>query len=761
MSGVESTRLFIRRHGDNNLGASSARVTAMDPLGTQPFRPSLVLTFRGHRSSVLAAGFQSSATPVAERRGDTSGGIPPYTFSCGADGYVFLWGATSTTRELRFVGHRGPVYDAAWNPQAQLIASAGHDGFVRLWLPSLRRSGGMAAPSTRIDVDGNCCVWRAHGGPVRALATSPSGDLLYTAGDDKSVKCWDLNHASTTLLGGSGGSKFVCGFTGGHQNWVRTVAVSRGSSGDGGLLPTRVPLIASGGDDRTVLVWDTRSRRPTHSFFEHTNAVRSVDFHPDGCSIATGSADHTINVFDLRKNRLLQHYDAHDGAVNEVRFAPAGSWLLSASADSSAKLWDLKEGYLYCTLNAHKGAVHTARFSDDGACFTTAGQDGIVMLWRSGLPRVPSSYATHSGAHFNQPTTTEKRQWRSQSPATTGAATTFFTEATPRGLAASLPTTPRAGERGRSYSVGGRAETAAFNDLYCSIETSENQHSENQTEFQIPNGAPTGTKLQGNMPSSVTSPLPFAISSQKPPLARPSSRGGVGTPSSFVLPDTNDNNDDNDAQEGPRKVGDRGQGGGPSDRCSSSDAGRSFTSFHEGKEQPCFLFEQSHFLQVGQEDGKTNKAGNEKENWDNRQVLNGPASASMDISEHRDFTAAVGSGEIDDVMSVMEYVGRTCDEGDGGGWSDGSARQPGDIASVVAYEKDGCKQTTSDRLSRLEEVCARLTAAVQVVQERSTDLPWRLQKQWEAQQNEMDELRQMMKSLVAQQGDLLQALRKE
>ncbi|PWU90891.1 hypothetical protein C4B63_47g67 [Trypanosoma cruzi] len=529
--------LSAKRSSDSVARQSGTIVEATDPLNLQPFRPSLVLTFRGHRSGVLAAGFQPSASSLLERRGDTSDVIPTYAFSSGADGLVFLWSAKPTVRALRFTGHRGPVYDCAWSPHAHLIASAGHDGFVRLWLPSLRRSGGLTAPFTNDNSPENCCHWRAHGGPVRSIAIAPHDDHLYTAGDDKSVKCWDLNYASSATCVKGGGNKFVCGFTGGHQNWVRTVAVSGGGAHDSGVLPTHISLVASGGDDRTVQVWDPRSRRPTHTFYEHTGSVRSVDFHPDGCSLATGSADHTINVFDLRRNQLLQHYDAHDGGVNEVCFAPTGSWLLSASADGAVKMWDLKEGYLYCTLNAHEGAVSTARFSDDGTCFTTAGQDGIVMVWRSGLPRVSPAYANYPNIHLYAPESVRGGPQISKRP----AETTRVAASTSNSAGIIPETTPR--------------DVPGFGGLCSSMESSENR--EHVSPSSLPNQRSTQTvsKPQRHMPSSIVhSQFSSSSSSRKPPLFQPSSRPAA-TPAAAAV--ASSYSEDNVRTRSEREVGNR------------------------------------------------------------------------------------------------------------------------------------------------------------------------------------------------------------
>lgn len=126
-------------------------------------------------------------------------------------------------------------------------------------------------------------------------------------------------------------------------------------------------LVVSSSDDKTVKLWDGRTRACVRTFYDHTDCVNLADFNPDATCIASASADHTVKLWDMRTQQLLQHYDAHDAAVSALSFHPSGSYLLTSSADATLKLWDLVEGRLYCTLHGHEGAVNACSFSPDGA----------------------------------------------------------------------------------------------------------------------------------------------------------------------------------------------------------------------------------------------------------------------------------------------------------------------------------------------------------------------------------------------------------
>ncbi|KAK7198836.1 WD domain, G-beta repeat [Novymonas esmeraldas] len=373
---------------------------------TETFRPTLEMCFRGHRQGVHSVAFLPTLSPTP---------LAPRVVSGGADGAVMLWDVKATTRAMRFVGHRGPVLAVASSTRANLLASGGHDGYVRLWIPNTRRTTVACSLHAEAANERNSCGWRGHAGATRAIAFAEDGsDHLYTAGNDKTVKCWDLNYASSSHHIGAGpGNKFVGSFNAapsssgphaaGHMNWVRTVAVQSAYTSS-----TFHHYLASGGDDEAICVWDARTRAAAHVLLDCHASVHSLHFHPNGHVLASGDASGTVNVFDLRRtssssswshtgaaaeqrhthaSSLLQHHGgAHAGGVNSVAFSPNGGWLLSAGNDGTAKMWDVREAYLYCAIHGHDGPVKSGCFSEDSRwCVTGGGADKTVLLWRSGL----------------------------------------------------------------------------------------------------------------------------------------------------------------------------------------------------------------------------------------------------------------------------------------------------------------------------------------------------------------------------------------
>jgi sugar lactone lactonase YvrE len=182
-------------------------------------------------------------------------------------------------------------------------------------------------------------------------------------------------------------------------------------------------LLASGGADKTVRLWDPATGELRRTLTGHTGRVRGVAFSPDGRLLASSGADKTVRLWDPATGDHQRTLTGHPTDVNGVAFSPDGrllassswgrvrlwdpatgdhqrsldgnatsdvyavafspdGWLLASGCyDKTVQLWDPATGELRRTLTGHAGFVSAVAFSPDGRLLASSGRDKTVRLW--------------------------------------------------------------------------------------------------------------------------------------------------------------------------------------------------------------------------------------------------------------------------------------------------------------------------------------------------------------------------------------------
>ncbi len=309
-----------------------------------------ILTFTRHTDEIRSVAFSPDG-PDLQR-----------IASAGSDGFVKVWDARTERVSAEFSGHeefsglRGVIFCVAWHPEGHLIASASLDT-VRVWDARTEREAfSLPAAPGKIAL------------PYSAVAFSPDGRYLVTGTLNGAVQVWDA------------GTGQKVGTLDTHSREIFGVVFSR----DGEHL-------ASASRDGIVKLWDAK-RLDKESLNEkkEPRTIRArlpgpslnVAFSPDGRRLATGGEKNTVKIWDVQSGQELKTLEGHSGEVYAVAFSPVdGRWVASGGEDSTVKVWDSHTGTLVRSFRGHTGLVCSVAFSPDGRRLVSGSRDKTVKVW--------------------------------------------------------------------------------------------------------------------------------------------------------------------------------------------------------------------------------------------------------------------------------------------------------------------------------------------------------------------------------------------
>jgi WD40 repeat protein/serine/threonine protein kinase len=334
-------------------------------------------------------------------------------------GSVVLWDRTEAAFGPPIVlgKHEGGALAVAYVGGGEKLLSAGRDGAIKLWDVAERKlireqafSGvwveslgvspdgkyalvGLSAPDKVPTVDptaGQCVLWdlqtwqaaaRLHTGLpcIYAAEFSPDGQLIFTGSGQHghaaggAVSAWRLDDALKFAPPEPPQRKLqpvlVQTLTG-HEEYVLTVALARGGK-----------LLASGGADASIRLWDAEAGEPKGVLKLHQDDVRSIAFTEDSSRFLTASNDRRIHLWDTDRQARVSTLIGHTSSVSSVVVLPDGERAISGSDDKTLRLWDLTKGNPSLSVATfHTGRISCLALAPDGKTLASGGQDNQLII---------------------------------------------------------------------------------------------------------------------------------------------------------------------------------------------------------------------------------------------------------------------------------------------------------------------------------------------------------------------------------------------
>ena len=153
-------------------------------------------------------------------------------------------------------------------------------------------------------------------------------------------------------------------------------------------------VLASVRYDSTIKLWEMKTGREINSLSGHHNSVGFAAFSPDGKVLASGG-DRKIKLWEVATGREINSLSGHSNWVNSVAFSPDGQVLASGGDDETIKLREVKTGRKINFLSGHFGSVWSVAFSPDGKVLASGG-DRKIKLWEVATGREINSLTGHS-----------------------------------------------------------------------------------------------------------------------------------------------------------------------------------------------------------------------------------------------------------------------------------------------------------------------------------------------------------------------------
>lgn len=274
---------------------------------------------------------------------------------------------------------------------------------------------------------------QAHTHWINDLVLAQSNTALVSASSDITVKVWRPHSEESqipTTIGLHSDYVKCLASPGAHSNWVASGGLDHkinlwdldgggeklhidmgedqnNAKGSVYALSVRGSIMASGGPESIVRLWDPKSGKRITNFVGHTDNIRDILVNQDGDTVMTASSDQTVKVWSITAGRCMYTLAMHSDSVWSL-YSDHPQLSLFYSTDRSGLVAktdvrecdDMDQGLSLAVAQEHEG-VNSIVVA--GNYFWTATSSSSINRWhdintRSELqpPELPSVHRSSS-----------------------------------------------------------------------------------------------------------------------------------------------------------------------------------------------------------------------------------------------------------------------------------------------------------------------------------------------------------------------------
>lgn len=214
----------------------------------------------------------------------------------------------------------------------------------------------------------------AHTGAISKIGFQSDCQFIYTAGDDKACKIWDLRSP-------------VCS---------REIECRAGIN-DCVLHPNQGEIITAD-EDGFIRVWDLVANKiRTEVCPEEKTPIHSLAVSNDGNSLAACYSSGRAYIWEYDNEGVVPITcgNVHGDYVLSCAISPNNQLLATSSADRTIRIWDIKTLECLTVLKGHERWVWDCQFSRDSKMLVSGSSDHTCRLWDLASSKVIRSYIGH------------------------------------------------------------------------------------------------------------------------------------------------------------------------------------------------------------------------------------------------------------------------------------------------------------------------------------------------------------------------------